>query len=361
MNISINNPVQQTWIFVCVFVFVCLVSLRRKKQESLSPSITEELKGFAILSVVFGHIGYFLATDHRFLFPLSVMAGVGVNMFLFLSGYGLTMSRIKNNEVTIFQFYKKRLLKLYKPFWIVLCVFLLADALILGIVYPRALIVQSFVGIFTRADMVQSLNAPLWYFTLILVYYILFPLVFSRKRPWVSALILYGFTYFILNLDLDFLSEVSRLYKVHLIAFPLGVVSVNLFKGFKLPTGWVRYLAMSILIIIIGYTAIHSGVGSSVAMEQGISILTMLALVLLFILKKNESALLGLFGLYSYEIYLIHWPLLYQYDIFYTHMPAWLATSLYLVFFVLLGMFLKACCLHKKEDRSHLSASGPLS
>jgi len=40
--------------------------------------VTQELKGLAILSIVFAHIAYMLVSDSRFLYPLSVAAGVGV-------------------------------------------------------------------------------------------------------------------------------------------------------------------------------------------------------------------------------------------------------------------------------------------
>jgi peptidoglycan/LPS O-acetylase OafA/YrhL len=67
----------------------------------------------------------------------------------------------------------------------------------------------------------------------------------------------------------------------------------------------------------------------------------MLAIIWLFSANKIEFKLLSLFGLYSYEIYLFHWPILARYDIFYKYTPAWLATALYLVFFLGLAWFFK--------------------
>lgn len=109
MLISITNPIQQTWIFSIIFFAALLIFIKpRKITEWFPASLTTELKGMAILMIVLSHIGYFLATDTRFLWPLSIMAGVGVNLFLFLSGFGLTASQIKNN-LKPWQFYKKRL------------------------------------------------------------------------------------------------------------------------------------------------------------------------------------------------------------------------------------------------------------
>jgi peptidoglycan/LPS O-acetylase OafA/YrhL len=74
---------------------------------------------------------------------------------------------------------------------------------------------------------------------------------------------------------------------------------------------------------------------------QMVSIITMLAIIFLFLLKKTEFKLLQIFGLYSYEIYLLHWPILYRYDIFYKYLPAWLATVFYLIFFLAIAWIFK--------------------
>jgi peptidoglycan/LPS O-acetylase OafA/YrhL len=97
MQIEIINASTQNIIFITLFLAVLLRSVKKiQTNHSFTPSTTEELKGIGILAVVFSHIGYFLVNDHRFLFPLSTIAGVGVNLFLFLSGMGLTFSSIKN-------------------------------------------------------------------------------------------------------------------------------------------------------------------------------------------------------------------------------------------------------------------------
>ena len=98
MQIIIFNPIFQTQIFIGWLLLALLLSARVKKSAGFFPvSLTSELKGVAILAVVFSHVGYFLAADHRFLFPLSVFAGAGVDIFLFLSGFGLAVSAIKKS------------------------------------------------------------------------------------------------------------------------------------------------------------------------------------------------------------------------------------------------------------------------
>lgn len=351
MTVSINNPIQSTYIFISIFVFACFLSCRRKKDEYLSPNLTLELKGFAILAIIFAHIGYYLSSDHSFLFPISVMAGVGVNLFFFLSGFGLTVSKLKKDE-SLVRFYKRKLPRLYIPFWIALVSFLALDALVLNIFYPLGFVTQSFLGIFTNADMFTGLNSPLWYFTLILAYYILFPIVFLKRWPWISAVLLYVGLYIFIKLDPASFSGVVGLYEVHLMAFPLGMLAAWFFSlpknilvfrnvFMKMRGVLIHPLLISLVTILIGYFAIHSGVGERAQMEQSISMLTTGLVVFLFILKKTEFRLLSLFGLYSFEIYLLHWPLMYRYDMLYTRMPGFIATILYLAVFIVLGSALQ--------------------
>ncbi len=357
MTISIDISGYATTIFTALLVALVVFSMRRvRAKDFFSVATTQELKGFAVLGVIFSHIGYFLVSDHSFLFPLTIMAGVCVNIFLFLSGYGLTISSSKKDE-TVGQFYKNRLLKLMIPFWLVLGIFLVADFFVLGISYSWSMVVPALFGIFTSADIYHDLNSPLWYFTLILFYYVLFPFFFSKKRPWVTAVLLFVASSAVLLAQPAWLGNVIDLYAVHCVAFPLGIVVAWLRTDVRVAgSSWVRrwdtilhgtqstfkdrvqyYGIIAFLVWCIAYTAIHSGIGSGVIIEQAVSLFTMSALLLLFAFKKVESRLLYLFGLYSYELYLLHWPIMYRYDFLYTRAPGWLATLLYLMLFVAIG------------------------
>jgi len=79
---NINYPVFQTVALSFLLLFFLSISLRQKKHTEIFPaSVTTELKGVAILMVLFAHIGYFLFWDHRFMFPLSVFGGIGMDLF----------------------------------------------------------------------------------------------------------------------------------------------------------------------------------------------------------------------------------------------------------------------------------------
>jgi peptidoglycan/LPS O-acetylase OafA/YrhL len=388
---SINDPVRATWIFSAILLIAFLISIKRKSELGFFPvSLTQELKGFAILSIIFSHIGYFLVSDHRFLHPLSILAGVGVNLFLFLSGYGLVFAALRK-KISTLGFYKRRLIKLFIPFWAALAVFLLLDFLLLKIGYSCNYIFRSFAGFFPSADLVKDINSPFWYFSLIFFYYLIFPILFMKKRPWLSAVFVYAIAYLIVREKFEIFKDVEKLYEVHILAFPLGMIIGWLFyerisfdrilprnfsaylsdpdrmilirnfisllkspnflnhliKNLKKP---LYYALLAVMLIIFAYTAVHSGVGESTDKEQAISLITMSALVIIFIMKKFEVRLLYFFGFYSYEIYLLHWPIMSRYDFLFKYFPAWLAAALYLILFLGLGWTLKkiSCTLSDK-------------
>ncbi|MFA6430325.1 MAG: acyltransferase [Candidatus Paceibacterota bacterium] len=356
MPIQISNSIQSTYIFISILIIGIILTFRKKTTKGLSVNLTQELKGFAILTIVFAHIGYYLVSDNQFLFPLTIAAGVGVNLFLFLSGYGLAVSAM-SKETSIPQFYLRRLPKLYIPMWCTVFFFLILDFFLLDRIYSLSYIGQTLLGFFPRADLFLDINSPLWYFTLIIFYYLLFPITFYRKKPWLSGIFLLTMSYLVVLWNPAFLNQVTHLYKLHVIAFPLGVFIASLVFKYKdrlkeilqkteylkLFKKIIYWCFVGLLIWIISYTAYHSNVGNNYWLEQATSILTCGAIIILFLISKLENRLLYLFGVYSYEIYLIHWPLMSRFDIFYQFLPSWLATLAYLGIFVAISWFIKKC------------------
>jgi peptidoglycan/LPS O-acetylase OafA/YrhL len=228
MQISIADPVISTQIFTFLLSAALLLSARKRAGgEFFSVETTQEMKGFAILAIVLSHIGYFLVNDHRFLFPLSILAGVGVDLFLFLSGYGLTASAWKR-ELKPLAFYRHRLFKLFTPFWMVLAALFLSDFFLLGRAYGAGYMARSFLGLFPHADLYQDVNSPLWYLTFILFFYLLFPWVFRKRYFPLSALLLYVLADKFVSVQPAYFASVLHLYELHLMAFPLGVLAAGL-------------------------------------------------------------------------------------------------------------------------------------
>ncbi len=350
----------QTLIFSYLMIGLLLLSIRWRDKTSFFPiSLTQELKGFAMMMIVLSHIGYFLFSNHQFLYPWSIMAGVGVDLFLFLSGFGLVMASQKK-DIGPWQFYKKRLLRLFVPLWILLGVLLLADKLILNISYDWQTVFKNFLGLFQTADIYNNINSPLWYFSLILFYYLTFPFIFRKKAPALSALLWFLLGYYLTDISWEFFTDVNRLHILHVGAFPLGVwlsgwsvsppiylkIIIDKIKSLsnRIPNiVWVVLRILSLILVVSGvmYFAVNSGVGSDRWFVQKISLVTVLLVVIVAILKPVRLKFLEWFGNYSYEIYLIHWPLMYRYDIIYKNLPAGVATFVYIILLLGLGWAFK--------------------
>lgn len=357
MIISISNAVQETFILEILLVLALVISARRLRDPSFfSLDTTTELRGLAILMVVFAHIGYFLVEDHRFLVPLSNYGGVGVDLFFILSGYGLVATALQQ-PLSIGKFYIKRLARVYVPVLITLGLFLLLDFVLLRQTYPAKVIAQSLFGFFPQADLYTDINSPLWYITPLLAYYFLFPLIFWRRRPLLSAAAMAGIglvAVYNIAQSTVFSEVVVSLYKLHFLAFPLGVALgalVNQPPLFlvkpveRIGVGFKKYHLANILRLgvlalagyIVVYTHYHSGFGEGWKIQSTISLCISMALLTFFLFKKINYRVLSLFGLFSFEIYLLHWPLLYRYDFLYGNMPASLATIIYLALFLGVG------------------------
>jgi len=354
MIVSISNSLFQTGMFSAVLFLALVLSLRKRQDQDIFPiSASQELKGFAILTIVLAHVAYALVSDPSFLNPLSTMAGVGVNLFLILSGYGLVVSALKK-PLTIGQFYKRRLLNLYVPFWICLAIFFALDYWVLHLNYGLVYMIKGFCGFFTHADLYQDVNAPFWYFSWIVLYYLLFPLLFIKRAPWLSAIIMYILTFSLIAFQPHFLDQILHLYRVHVIAFPMGMLLGWFFSG---STNWlkvkdflsgvgkkksfVRIGASLVLLAIILYFTSHSGVGDKPIIEELLSDITCLFIIALALIKRVEIKTFYWLGVFSYEIYMFHWPLMYRYDFLFKFLPAWLALALYFVVFIGLGWLLK--------------------
>ncbi len=317
MLIKITDPVTQTFLFAAIFLLLLVSSTRKSQNESFfNKEATNQLKGFAILTIIFSHIGFFLYSDQKFLYPFSILAGVGVNLFLFLSGFGLTVSHLKS-PLSPFIFYKKRLSKIFIPVWVVITIFLLADFFWLARNYPLMEIIKNYLGLFTTANPNFSLNSPLWYFTLILFYYLIFPWIFFKKAPWISPVLILIISLILIRLPLPVSADNLALYKLHLWAFPLGMLFGLVIQHIKFKLNkFLKLLILTIAVVIFLYTSVNSGVGGNPKIEQAISLITTLTLVIIFSLSRFNFKLLSIFGIYSYEIYLLHWPILSRFNLF---------------------------------------------
>ena len=366
MPITITNVPESNMIVIAVLIAVLFLTFRKSKHTEIFPiSVTQELKGLGILTVVFAHFAYMLVTNAEFLFPLSIIAGVGVDLFLFMSGYGLSVGMLKR-PMPVLDFYKRRLIKIFIPFWIALIFIFAADAIFLQINYPVPYMIQSFLGWFPTAIGFGDVNSPFWYITWMIMFYALYPIVFSAKKPWLSALIL-AVIATLLGVYNPLDMGDNWLHRLHTLAFPLGIVAawllmetkdkenklVTTLKNFRnnASNSMIHYVIIVVMLAIVVYMSLHTNanhwpkltalLGKGYFVDQFTSLVIMFAFIVIFSLKKFDNKFLAIYGIYSFEVYLIHWPLIGRYDIFFSYMPAWAAVLAWLVAFILISIVLQ--------------------
>ena len=353
-----------TFVVIAFAILVLFTTLKQSTHSDVFPvSVTNELKGLGILTVVFAHFAYMKVTNAEFLFPLSIIAGVGVDLFLFMSGFGLTVGMLKRPMKTV-DFYKKRVIKIFIPFWIALIIMFIADAVFMDKTYSVGYIIKSMLGFFPTADGFGDVNSPFWYITWMIMFYLLYPLVFFKDKAWLSAIILAVIATIIGTSNIFDLGS-NWLHRLHTVAFSMGIILawllqvkegeknrfIEYIKDFRDNSKDMKYIVIAIMFVIVFYVSQRTGAGSWPALtailgqgffvEQLMSIVIMLAFTVIFILKKVDSKFLTMYGVYSYEVYLIHWPLMAKYDIFFVYLPAWAAVIAWLVAFILVSMLLQ--------------------
>ncbi len=235
----------------------------------------------------------------------------------------------------------------------------------LHVTYSLPYMLQSVVGWFPTARGYGDVNSPFWYITWMLLFYALFPLLFKAERPWLTAIILAVIANVIASLN-PFNLQAGWLHHLHTNAFSLGIVFAWLLRSKPElvaqcmalrndSTGLNRYVIIATLTVFAGYMAVHYSPSdwpalahllsvfgvSGTFIEQTSSLLTMLALIIVFSLKRVDNKFLHLFGVYSYETYLVHWPLMSRYDVFFHYLPAWLAVFMWLLAFLGVGWLLQ--------------------
>lgn len=195
-----------------------------KSQTGISKFDTEYLKGVAILLIMFHNLFHLMKDapgENEFNFhsetfvllyqnilnaPQDIVKQLfaffghhGVQLFIFLSGYGLAV-KYTGKEIPFIKFLKERLQKLY-PLLILGIIFLFIYQVAESFFFPSAvkLDILSFAGdsllrLSLLANIIPDkalvLCGPWWFFSLVFQLYFLFPFILKISNKWIVALIL---------------------------------------------------------------------------------------------------------------------------------------------------------------------------
>ncbi len=229
----------------------------KEKSEGTAFSLISKyrtvLMGVAILAILFCHASTSLRTHGMELTRLAnwlIILTVGVDVFMFLSGFGLYYS-LSRNYYSYAAFIKKRFLRII-PYYCVLA----------GITYLIVALRNSYPAVRLFEDFFfiswgKRKTTKYWFILAILVFYAVFPLVYQVIQrcgeKWIFSYLLFFVVYWLITAAMNHFGDWYMNYRIAIERFPIFVLGACCGKmslrGKRCPN-----LAV-IGVIIVGFTA----------------------------------------------------------------------------------------------------------
>lgn len=272
-------------------------------QYKISKDVSTAIKGIAILFVIMDHIG------------LLKSGSWGVAVFLFLSGYGLHESYMKNG---LEKFWSKRFLTVYVPYIVIVIIEMVIDICFLKRVYSIQTIVYAIFG------NGQAVDGTLWYIFYLILFYLAFWIIYRivKKDSYLAILILTTFGFTIAILWVVGIYHTPVWSGIYFWLFPAGCLisklsSESIIYG-RLCTKlhelrWLHLVFSILWIVILIISTYISGIIGTIASAYWFAIGVVL-FAILYPKKSINNKLLISFGGLSYYVYLVEGVFLTKYD-----------------------------------------------
>lgn len=279
---------------------------------SLSKTDTSALKGIGILGMLLWHL-FYAPNPCGVLFPsalryFAIAGDFCVSAFLFVSGYGLTVSYTHSTTGNV-RFILRRLLKFYVNFWFIFLIFVPIGIFCFHVPMDssHSPVIVWIKQIFAISGQ-ESYNSAWWFNLLIITYYILFPLLFVliRKLPKLSLLI-------VLLVAL-FLYVAKGMIHFYVFIFVCGMLwayyhkAIGAFIGrFSSKVQIATYIAAwSLVCIYIYYLMVFDNMIFLTGMPAFWMMTILIAMGLKRFSEGNSYRVLGYFGKHSGNVYMVH-------------------------------------------------------
>ena len=271
----------------------------------------QELMGLAILGVLFSHIvSLGQVTGYIVTFPFKVFDNlVFTQGFLFLSGFGLYYSWTKEHSVR--HYFKKRIGRLMIPFWIMSVPFYLYVCAILNNDYGK------FVENILTAYFWLHGNNGMWYISITVLLYILFPLlykvIFSKPNP--KAVTARALFVFILMEAINGLIYVCApsyydMVSIGITQAPIFVIGMlfGYYSSHKYTVSWRTMMwLILVLVVLVGIKRISPFFQAPMILT--LRIVTIMLVCYIFnkvMFLKNVMGGVKWCGKYTLELYVLH-------------------------------------------------------
>lgn len=313
---------------------------------NLSLNDTMALKGVALLLLLWHHLFYagdmpvddIMIGHYPLVQTLGIWCKVCVAIFVFLSGYGLTISAEKNGGIgKLWQFYKKRYLKLMINYWFIYLIFVSFGVFLMGrtfeSVYGENYVLPAivdFLGLFQSIyGSPYGYNPTWWFYGCIIVLYAFFPLLYKCKNYW-YLLIPLAIVFNALACHVTFISPCAG----YMLSFVCGM-SLALNPPKKMNGGCKNILW---LFVTFGVIAWYRLLSTHVFLWDAMISLSLTILYMHLTLPKFLRKPLAFIGRHSFNIFLFHtfmFSLYFRDYIYWTKNPMVIFATLLIVCIVM--------------------------
>lgn len=287
---------------LCFFVLlVYKINFKESKEYFFTKDYTQNWKGFLCIYILLSHFLEIYQWE-GIVYNLHSFAYIVVAIFFMFSGYGLKYS-LNSNPNYLDHFLRKRLLKLYIPYFI-------------SVVLIRAIwFISDSQYEFSIVDFLKSCVGydAIWFIKVIFIFYFLFWLVYRFcPRYQTTVMIVATILYMLIAC---FVFHTHRQWYGSVLAFDLGIILAD-YKG---KTECVLEKKRSVVLAVIAfvvfslayrYTKDYVFLGWFVCRN----LLCLSAMLLFWVITyriKIGNRFLSFMGKYSYEFFLIHLSVIY--------------------------------------------------
>lgn len=304
---------QNIYIYLLAFLIVpvilfykCIIfNNKNYNTEFLSKPVTDCIKGLCITVIILHHISLRMQPP-RLMLPYTCFGHLAVSMFLFLSGYGLTMSKLKK-ENYLNNFFSKRLSKVYLPFILINAITLL---LLFFALNTKFSVIQTILYL----SGINLIDSTQWFVICILLFYVVFYLCFKFFKPEVAPkiILVYAFSYFLILIFFRF----GEWWYNTVFCFPIGVYIALYYNKFVdfMKKNYVTICLSSLISFAFFFYLGHLIPTVFSVFFNTISSICFVFLTLSFLFKvKINSKPFIFIGSIAYEMYLIHMKIFVRY------------------------------------------------
>lgn len=304
---------------------------------SLSLNETNVLKGIAICAMLVHHLFFYRPEFGAGAWHLAVLGKSCISIFLFLSGYGLTVQfsklllQIKEKGVVehsfaIVKFLLKRFTKFYLSYWIVFLVSVSLGVFVFGRSLQTAYgnnadVVLCLIKDFFGLQSFASYNTAWWFNHLILSLYLLFPILFWLVRRKSIAV---GFLVLLLLWPREWFVEnffyVFQLWELQLRVFELAFFLGIIFAYYSKPISallnklnekavLVGFCLCFVILCVAREYWVYIGnfvFEDACLFDAGIAILLTFSVISICRISNRQIKPLAYLGRHSMNMYLVH-------------------------------------------------------